>query len=213
MTHYILGLLTADGSTRKYCTISGENTYSCDLEMAEEQIVLGIAKFLNKTVFYRERVINDKLRKFWKVSFYTDDIEMIKYGKYLVKGRPNIYELYKSFSKTERADFVRGLFDGDGSICQRKNGTSCIGFSINSACNGIREIIEDFCAENDLSLSKYYDKRGNGSWYYSINSKNDKIKFANIIYESDGICLQRKKETFIKIFGGEKRMETTGFYL
>ena len=28
---------------------------------------------------------------------------------------------------------------------------------------------------------------------------------------SDGICLQRKKETFIKIFGGEKRMETTRY--
>ena len=56
MTHYILGLLTADGSARKYCTISGKNTYSCDLEMAEEQIVLDIANVLNKIVFYRERV-------------------------------------------------------------------------------------------------------------------------------------------------------------
>lgn len=204
MTYYLLGILTADGCTREYQTISGQNTYSCDLEMAEEQIILDIAKSLNKVVFYRERIIKNKLRKFWKVSFHTNDFEMIKYGKYLIKGRPNIYELYKSFSKTAKADFIRGLFDGDGSICQRKNGTSCIGFSINSTCNGIREIIEDFCTENNLSLSKYYDKRGNGSWYYSINPKNDKIKFANIIYKNDGVCLQRKKDAFKKIFGEEK---------
>ena len=203
MTYYLLGILTADGCTREYQTIFGENTYSCDLEMAEEQIILDVANARNKTVFYRERIIKNKLRRFWKVSFYTNDFEMIKYGKYLVKNRTNIYELYKSFSKTSKADFIRGLFDGDGSICQRGNGTSCIGFSINSACDGIRRIIEDFCLENNLSLSKYYDKRGNGSWYYSINAKNDKIKFAEIIYNNNGICLKRKKEAFKKIFDKE----------
>lgn len=203
MTYYLLGILTADGFTGEYQTISGENTYNCDLEMAEEQIILDIANSLNKTVFYRERIIKNKLRRFWRVSFCTNDSIMIKYGKYLIKGRPNIYDLYKGFSKAAKADFIRGLFDGDGSICQRKNGTSCIGFSINSACDGIREIIESFCSENGLSLSKYYDKRGSGSWYYSINAKNDKIKFAEIIYNNNGICLKRKKEAFKKIFGKE----------
>ena len=203
MTYYLLGILTADGCAREHQAISGEKTYSCDLEMAEEQIILDIANARNKTVFYRERIIKNKLRRFWKVSFYTNDFEMIKYGKYLVKNRPNIFELYKSFSKTAKIDFIRGLFDGDGSICQRKNGTSCIGFSINSACDGIRRIIEDFCLENGLSLSKYYDKRGNGSWYYSINAKTDKIKFAEIIYSNNGICLMRKKEAFKKIFDKE----------
>ena len=106
MTHYILGLLTADGSAREYCTISGENTYSCDLEMAEEQIVLDIAKLLNKTVFYRERVINDKLRKFWKVSFYTDDIEMIK--KICLKERK--YEPASWIGGT-KIPLVQNLFD------------------------------------------------------------------------------------------------------
>ena len=194
MTHYILGLLTADGSAREYCTISGESTYSCDLEMAEEQIILDIAKFLNKTVFYRERVIKNKQRKFWKVSFHTNDIEMIKYGKYLVKGRPKIYELYKSFSKPERADFVRGLFDGDG-VCSyetsHKKKKVRIGF-----CGHNRDFVENYrnflINKLDMNQTKLFNT--GGCWQCSWSSKKDLINFYNYIYKDATIFLGRKKK-------------------
>ena len=201
MTPYVLGICAADGSTHEHTTIYGEKRYSCDLEMAEEQIISDIAKLFHKDVFYRERIIRDKVRRFWKVHFSPE--EMILYGPYLMPGRPGIYDLYKSFDDAGQIDFVRGLFDGDGTICQRKNGTSVIGFSINSSCDGIRKILEDFFFLFGFSLSKYFDKRGSGSWFYSINSKKDKVEFAKLIYKNCEICLNRKRDKFMEIFGSE----------
>ena len=47
-------------------------------------------------------------------------------------------------------------------------------------------------------MSTYFDKRGNGSWYLSINRKADIKKFHKLVYSNNPkLFLHRKYDKFI----------------
>ena len=178
MEPYILGLLASDGFTEIYTRKDGGNSYYSILELSEKQIIQDICNKYNIKIHYRKRIIANKEREFWSVRFSNKIIG--KYGKYLTKGRKNIKELYDSFKDMDKDEFVRGLFDGDGSIVfkEDKNARKTVGFSVNSNCADIKLIIEDFARRYNIIVSKYLDNRGNGSWYLSFNG----VKSLEVIY-------------------------------
>lgn len=177
--------------------------------MAEQQLIEDLAKYLDKSVSYRKRIIANKEREFWKISFKNE--ETYPYGDFLIKGRPNIFSIYSQFSYEEKSEYIRGLFDGDGSVVfypyskKHKDGTpyyrQTVGFSINGSQNGIKTILEDFAKERKLILSKYLDKRGNGSWYYSFNGKKSLEYLYHLFYDNDPIIkCERKFNVFQQFY-------------
>lgn len=194
MEDYIVGFLAADGSTYEEELLNGEKRYNISLEICDKEILEKICKKYNKELYYRTRIINKKQRDFYKITYNREESKDI--GKYLVKGRPNIYEYYKRCNKI---DFIRGYFDGDGTIALRKNKQNVIGFSINSYSPDLLLILEDFANEYGFTLSKYFDKRGNGSWFITINRINEIEKFYNLIYSNNPeLYLKRKYDKFLK---------------
>lgn len=179
---YLLGLLSSDGYTSCHTSKKGIEHYTSILELAEKQVIEDICKVYSKDIHCRQRVIANKRREFWSVVFYHEDIG--EYGKYLVKGRPHIKELYDDFSPDDKINFIRGIFDGDGSIVYKKNENNgtyrrTVGFSINSKQPDMKLILDDFAKTHNLILSSYFDKRGNGSWYLSFNG----VKSLKYLYE------------------------------
>lgn len=171
-------------------------TYSATIESVDMQILEDISKELNIRLNYRERIITEKLRKFYGINIPHTFIGQD--GKCLLKYRKGIYEYYL---KSNKNDFIRGLFDGDGSVsyCGTKVGGR-IGFSVNSNSPDIKMIIEDYCVLNNLTTNTYFDKRGNGSWYISINQQKDVNKFFNLIYsENPKLYIHRKYNKFLEI--------------
>ena len=200
MDAYMLGLLSADGFTTCRENKDGTKYYITTLELAEKQIIEDICKKYNKNIRYRQRIIAGKQREFWSVIFLNNEIE--QYGKYLVKGRPNIKNLYDNFSSDEKNEFIRGVFDGDGSIvCEKTKGRNyyrkTIGFSVNSSQPDMKLIIDDFAKNNNLTLSSYFDKRGNGSWYLSFNGTKSLVCLYQLFFNTHhDIKNKRKYEIF-----------------
>lgn len=191
---YILGLLSADGSCILNKTKTLGDRYFDILELAESQIIYDISNYLNIPNYYRERIIANKLRKFYKITLNNDLIG--DYGKYLIKGRPNIYELYNMCKY--KNSYIRGWFDGDGCVSRFKNHSLLrLFFSINSQCEDLVKIYQEFIENNNFFSHNYFDKRGSGSWYMNIYRKEDIERFFYIIYSNNPILyLHRKYKIF-----------------
>lgn len=192
---YVMGFLTADGCVSKD---RHGNACSLTLELSDEQIVEDIAKEFGKQHYHRSRIIANKERHFYRVTLNHKDLPCD--ANCFKKGRVGIKAVYDSCEN--KHDFIRGLFDGDGCVTEctsdQRRMLLRIFFSINSGCSEVKEIIDSFCAENDIKESFYFDKRGSGSWYNSINRKEDVAKFFNLIYGNNpSLFLKRKYDIFV----------------
>lgn len=206
MDSYIMGLLATDGSTRVYNRKRDNGiSYFSKIELSDKQLIEDLADYLNLELNYRKRVIANKEREYWSVGIPS---KLIKDdGKYLVKGRPDIKKWYDMCE--DKNSFIRGMFDGDGCVSHHpyNNKFLRIGVSLNSNSPDLLDIWDEYCHQNNITLSKYYDKRGSGSWYISINSKEDVFKLYTLIYKNrPNLYLKRKYDIFIK--NGYPLMET-----
>lgn len=163
------------------------------IEIKDEQLIKDIATFLNVKYHSRTRVIANKERVLYSVSIPRYVWELNK--DCFRKGRVGILDVYKNSNKN---DFIRGMFDGDGTVCEMSNSNKLlrIGISINAKQKEMLEIFESFCEDNNIKISIYFDKRGNGAYFISINKKEDVLKFFNLIYSNCGIYLKRKYKVF-----------------
>lgn len=190
---YAMGYLTADGTASKD---RRENVCSLVFELSDEQIIKDIAAEFNKQYHHRSRIIANKERNFYRVTLNHKDLPCD--ANSFKKGRTGVKAIYDSCEN--KYDFVRGLFDGDGCVSEVPSNHKHLRltFSINSGCHEIKQIVDSFCDEHGLSESFYFDKRGSGSWYNSINDQTDVMKFFTLIYGSNPtLFLKRKYDVFI----------------
>jgi hypothetical protein len=197
LDYYIYGLCASDG-TMSITKRNSKISYCESIEMSEEQILKDIANDININIRSRNRVINKKGRTFYRISIpikYFSGIE-----EYFRPNRIGLFDFFYNIPDKEKHNFIRGLFDGDGSVAEhpKLRNRLRIGFSINSKCTDILKILEYIESLLEIKMSKYFDRRGNGSYYYSINSISDVTKFYNYIYNSPKYFLKRKYNVFIQ---------------
>ena len=181
--------MATDGSMKFY-----KGYYSETIELVDSQLVSDIANYFGVNCLHRKRVIKDKERNFYRVTI----------PKYVYLGmeecfRGNRTGLFEIYQKSNKAEFMRGIFDGDGTVCEMSNSQTLlrVGFSVNFKHSDIHKIILDFMNEHSIKVSSYLDKRGGKSYFISINNKADITKFFNIIYPNAKIYLKRKYNVFI----------------
>ena len=172
------------------------NACSLTLELSDKQIVEDIAKEFGKQHYHRSRIIANKEREFYRVTLNRKDLPCD--ANCFKKGRAGVKAIYDSCEN--KYDFIRGLFDGDGCVSEVPSNHNHLrlSFSINSGCPEIKQIIDSFCDEHGFSESFYFDKRGSGSLYNSINDQKDVMKFFTLIYGNNPtLFLKRKYDVFI----------------
>jgi intein/homing endonuclease len=114
--------------------------------------------------------------------------------------------------------FIRGYFDGDGSICERKHkkGPSDLACSFTCGSLPFLEKLRQILFENDIK-SYLVHTEGNKT-YLSLAGLHNPDTFLHYIYDNATIYLDRKyykKENLYKHLGIEQRLlrqsEKTGF--
>lgn len=95
---------------------------------------------------------------------------------------------YDIINKKYQKDFIRGYFDGDGSVFKTSDGKwRC---SICGTEDFLKGIMKYFSKEFRIK-SRHPDRESNNR-YYSFGKKDDVKSFLNTIYEGSSIYLERK---------------------
>lgn len=116
-------------------------------------------------------------------------------NKSLIIKFPNEKILNKSFYK----DFIRGYFDGDGSLILSRHS---INFKICGTKEFLEKLIEIFNEVSDYEFKSKLFKRNKdekNNYYLSYGGKNKTLSIMNYLYHNSEIYLERKYKKFITL--------------
>jgi intein/homing endonuclease len=198
---YFLGFMMADGC------ITGKNTISIILDKKDESHLLKIRNLLSssnpikhfKSRFSEKHRFTDKV----KLSIESDILFLSLEENGCTKRKTNTLKFPKLRSDLEN-HFIRGYFDGDGSVY--KTGKNTLGFSF----LGTLEFISEIHKRMSFSKAKIQKEKRSAKNVYYVNygGHNCAKLFYDYLYNNATIFLERKKIIFDKYFN-ERLSETT----
>lgn len=200
---YFLGLLASDG-----CVENNDNVVYIELQEQDFEILEKL-----RDIMHLERPIKfyttKRGYKSAKLYFEDKEIKQIIISQYHIPPRKTYDSVSFYFPKQELPreywkDYIRGLFDGDGSVKLTGN---TLTFQIDSSCLSILKDIQSFIKEElDVNLKITEQKPSESNtrtislyrlYCYSVNAE----KVLNYLYEDSELFLKRKKNKFIELKG------------
>lgn len=192
---WLLGFLAADGSIRK-----NENEIKIGLSIKDKEILEKIKRELELETSIKEYTNSqgyDCCKLQWTCEQHKKDLA--KYNivpeKTFVLKPP--YELNQNFW----IDYIRGYFDGDGSINLISNsngrGNGNLRWQVCSATKEILEfILQVFEEQYNIPKVNIYERQGLHTLYYIQYSSTATRKIYSILYTPNSLFLERKKKHF-----------------
>lgn len=189
---YLLGFLMADGN------VSSTNN-RIQICLSEED-----ADYL--TLFYNEiggspvahYTQNNGKQKICRWQCLSSKIkkDLISYD--VIPNKTGFAKIPSKLKKEFYPDFIRGYFDGDGSVWVEKNGA--IGFGLTSHNKEILEQVIDYFEENEIPRVKIKeDKRCNINYSFKYRKKASEKIYDLLYYDDECLCMKRKFDKFTKI--------------
>jgi len=208
---YLLGLIYADG-TIKDVRISSRTCYiavsSNDLDLLEQ--VRKVLSSTHKIYTRKSRMVKFSDHKIYKCStsyilrvgnkmIYQDLVNLgLTPRKSLKIQLPDVPVEYFNF-------FLRGYFDGDGSLYVTKNRSAKCGKSWGLNLLGSRTLLESFvnwtCSQGLLgSRPTLHRTRPNSKTFeVKIRKKSEVYNVAKTLYEGSTVYLDRKMERYLQL--------------
>lgn len=190
---YILGLLFADGNNHK-------NTISIGLQEKDKKILEIVKTKMEFTgnLYFRQSNNPKHANQFRLdlrskiLSSRLNDIGMVPKKSLILK-----------FPTTIAVDlthhFIRGYFDGDGSISYSEKGGLCYpNFSIVGTWDVCNNIYNIFMNLSD-SIKLYIEKYGENTFKVRSGSQKNCLSIYKYMYENATIYLERKKDMFSNV--------------
>lgn len=196
---WLLGFLAADGSIRANSNEIRIGLSSVDKEILEKiRIELGLStqvkEYVNSQGYSCARLQ-------WTCEQHKKDLST--YG--IIPAKTFCLVPPWKLDRKYWIDYIRGYFDGDGSInlIQNSNhrGNGNLRWQVCSATKEILEFILDYF-ETEYNISKvniYESNRSKNPLYYIQYSSVATRKIHSILYTPNSLYLQRKKEHFDEI--------------
>lgn len=190
---YLLGFLAADGSVQK------RGNVKIALSSIDRDFLEQIQKILETNYLIHDYTTKDGYLVS-ELSFRSSQIidKLANYG--IVNNKTYSFTFPKNLPIKYYIDFIRGYWDGDGTIC--KVG----GYARASLCSHQRNFLEtvvEILEQNGVpKVSIQKDKRK--ELYYIQYSSNSAKKIYNLFYNnksSFNIFLTRKYNKFVELFG------------
>lgn len=200
---YILGIIYSDG-----CLSFDKHTskYRLTIAMNDIDIMEKIHRIMtpNKKL-YKYKHPNGRSETYSIISTNKEDIKfLMDIG---VKPRKSLEIVYPKIDKKFDKDFIRGYFDGDGSIYESTTNTYYKGikrqyrykyFRFTTGSSLFAKQLSEKLLENNIENNITQDSRlDNRAYYISIYKKKSVNNFFNFIYRDAEIYMNRKHDKFI----------------
>lgn len=187
---YWLGILGSDG-----CISSMENQIYIELQRQDKELL----EKLNAIIENQRPVKDYETARGYensKLYFYSKEIknDLAQYHIIPNKTYNPEYRFPEKLKFQYIKDYIRGLFDGDGSI---KQGTS-ITWQVDTGSYDIAKKIVEFFAKYDIELQISFLSKKNVTIYRVYGYTKQKVqKIYNLLYNTQStLYLKRKKEKF-----------------
>lgn len=193
---YILGFLAADGYLP--ITNGAQNRITLSLQRRDREILEKISNELNYTgPLYDYEATGGFPAS--SLSFTSKKLrqQIEAYGI----GNNKTFKLNKlpNLPKEYMIDFIRGFFDGDGSIYESLKEKK-VGISFTCASKTFLEEIANFLhTEYNVKLAKIYSQERQHIIYEIRYFKKDSLKLGEIFYDNEYLALARKKEHYFQL--------------
>ena len=183
---YLLGFLASDGTVDKK-----NNRIKIGLSSIDKKFLMEIKEELK----YEGDILDYITSNGFSVSELTFTSQQIKndLARYnIVPNKTFTFKFPKNLNKKYWIDFIRGYFDGDGSVSTA--GENAIKWQICSATKDVLETIVDFFYEeyHIKKVSILEQPRKNSTLYYFQYSTNAAKEIFPILYEKNSLKLPRK---------------------
>ena len=196
---YILGFLYADG-----CNCSKKSTISMSLEEGDKEI---LEKIRIEVGSEKELEFLDYSNKHDFGYTYKNQYRLLLFSAHMCKtlekhGMTPNKSLTLSFpdiSENLLPHFIRGIFDGDGSIYKHKdNGYTLTITSTNDFCMSLKNIVEE---KLNIHCSIYDAQNHNGiTKVFTISGRIQTKKFLDWIYIDAELFLKRKYNRYVQYY-------------
>ena len=182
---YIMGFLAADGNISEK-----GNRIQSQLSIKDKEQLEMIQNEIGGCEVY-EYLSNGYKSCGWHCYSAQIKKDLAEYG--LIPHKTGTLKMPTKLNKQYWKDFIRGYFDGDGSIYKDGNGFR---ISITSANKEILEDINNYFVENGIKSANLLPDHKNVCIKYRSQAS---IDIYNLLYYPNCLCLKRKKEKFISL--------------
>lgn len=187
---YWLGFIYADGNVNK-----AQNTLTINLQAGDRGHLAKLNKCLegNYSVKVTEDIRGDKTYWNARLSVYSTKLVKDLINKGVVPNKTSIITFPKIQNDLVR-HFVRGYFDGDGTICERKHKKRSSDLACSFTCGNqtFLESIRKILFENNIN--SYIVQTNENKTYLSLAGLQNPDNFLKYIYKDATIYLDRKFE-------------------
>jgi len=193
---YFLGLLYADGYNNE-----SKNTVAVQLKESDKQILIDLKKLIktNRPLYYVVSNTSYGIAKCWKLVITNKHISQKLNELGCVQAKTFKLTFPEWLEENLYPHFIRGYFDGDGSIgIYRKTLHFSIVGTI-SFCNFLKQLFAGNFKVN-CCISKRHKNRDNNIRQLEIQGNRQAIKIMNWLYDNATIKLERKYQKYISIF-------------
>jgi len=193
---WLLGMYAADGylpSTR-----GAQNRVILSLQKKDKDLLETIKNELQYAGEIHE-YLSTNGHPYVSLAFTSEKIRktMESYG--IVSNKTFKLERIPDLPFEYKIDFIRGFFDGDGSLYELKK-EKRVRMNIVCASRSLLEDINIFLSENySVTLRNIHvDERHKHNAYYMTYNKKDSFTLGKIFYDNDYISLPRKKKRYFE---------------
>lgn len=186
---YWLGFLYADGS------IANDERYVVELGLkyTDKHHIEKFIKFINGTQQIKDRIVKLKGKEFNSSRVQVFDKHMVKsLVSHGCTARKSLTLTFPDLQSNLVHHFMRGYFDGDGSICISQG-------QLRFNVLGTKDFLDSYVHHLGLHKNKYVS---NGNAYGTGYSGNRRVKaIYDYLYKDATIYLERKQAVFSAVLG------------
>jgi hypothetical protein len=201
-TSYMIGLFQTDGHMS--CSERNRGKLSMELSIRDEDIIYKLADLIPHHVGIRKRMRHNTVNNH---NYYGEFIGLsvsnknfrrfffesgIPYGKKSKILKPPLH-----LTNLSIADYVRGLYDGDGSLGLTNKGLPYMSFATDS--DEMAKFLTDYISEITKKPLKNTKRNNRDNIYNIMITKEDAVIFSNEIYYEGCLSMIRKYNKSLEV--------------